>query len=382
MKVILTGGGTGGSITPLVAIGDKLAQKENCQFLFVGGKKGIEKELAEENKIPFKAIASGKIRRYRDPANLIDPIRILIGFWQSLKIIHEFKPEVILTAGSFVAVPVVWAGWLFKIPCLVHQQDLKKGLANKLMTFFAKKITVTIPSSLHHFPKKKTVLTGNPIRAMISRGNRERAYQIFNLERNLPTVLILGGGTGALTINKIVSRSMSLLKLCQIIHIAGKGKNIFQDKQLSDLHRPDSIAEVISKPAREQKQSLLSRYHVYEFLSEELPHAYAGAELVVTRAGMSTLSELASLKKPMIIIPIPNSHQEANARYFERHEAAHLLSQKTLTQEIFITTVKQLLKNKKKLIKFGVNAKKLFPENSAELIAAEIMKIKTNAGKS
>ena len=376
MKVILTGGGTGGSITPLLAIKDKLEQKESCQFLFVGTKKGPEKAFAEDRNIPFKSVTAGKVRRYLDLRNLIDPIRVFIGLFQSLRIVYQFKPNVILTAGSFVAVPVVWAGWILRIPSLVHQQDLLKGLANKLMAPFAKKITVTFPSSLHHFSQKKTVLTGNPVRPEIYKGSAENGIKIFNLDQSLPTVLILGGGTGALAINKIVSCSFPILKFCQVIHVAGKGKNIFQDKQLSDLHRPNSISEVISKKNKEQKDSLLSRYHLYEFLSEELPDAYAVAELVITRAGMSTLSELAVLAKPTIIIPIPDSHQEKNARYFEQRAAAHVLSQKTLTPEIFTATVKQLVANQSKLKEMSKNAKKLFKEKATDTIITEIMKIK------
>lgn len=378
MKVILTGGGTGGSITPLLAIKDTLSQQENCQFLFIGTSHGPAKNFAEENYLPYREIMSGKVRRYWHWQNLIDPLRIIIGFFQSLRIIREFQPQVIITAGSFVAVPVVWAGWIHHLPCLIHQQDLQKGLANRLMSPFAKKITVTFPASLHHFPKEKTVLTGNPVRQSIKQGNHEEAIKIFNLKKNLLTVLIIGGGTGALAINKFVSRSLALLRFCQIIHVAGKGKNIFQDKLLSDLHRPTSIAEVISEHELGQKKSLLSRYHVYEFLSEELPHAYAVADVVITRAGMSCLTELACLKKPIIIIPLPASHQEENARYFEQNDAAHILNQKNLTSEILTNTVKQLLHNHKRRIQLGENAHQLFPDNASQTIVREIMKIRKN----
>lgn len=376
MKVILTGGGTGGSVTPLIAIKEKLEQVEDCQFIFIGSKNGPEEAFADEGNIPFTTIRSGKVRRYLAWQNLTDPIWIIAGFFQSYFILRKFKPEVVLTAGSFVAVPVVWAAWTLRIPCLVHQQDLKKGLANTLMAHFAKKITVTFPSSLHQFSRKKTVLTGNPVRPAILKGSKEKAIEMFNLEKGIPTLLILGGGTGALEINKIVSRSLQILEFCQVIHVAGKGKNIFQDKQLRDLHRPDSISDVISSSSNEKGSSLLSRYHVHEFLSEELSHALAVADLIATRAGISTLTELSQLGKPFIIIPLPGSHQEENAAYFEKEGAAYLISQKTLTPEIFISTIRELISNKTKLQEMIQKAQRLLKKDALENIAKQILSIR------
>ncbi|MFA6271495.1 MAG: glycosyltransferase [Patescibacteria group bacterium] len=258
MKIVLSGGGTGGSVAPLLAIYQQLVKVENTEFLFIGGNNSIEKDLAEENGIRFESIISGKLRRYFDPRNFLTPFAVILGFFHAIRILKKWRPDIILSAGSFVAVPVVWAAWLLRKPVIIHQQDLRKGLANKLMTPFATKITVTFPESLADFPRGKTIHTGNPIRESILSGNRETAMHIFSLSDNIPVILILGGGTGALTLNKIVTDSLPrLLEFCQIIHIAGKGKNIFQDKNLKDLYRPDSVEEMLGKKETTQYKIII-----------------------------------------------------------------------------------------------------------------------------
>jgi len=376
MKVVITGGGTGGSITPLLAMYQELKKRDNS-FLFIGGRFTIEKDFAEENGIPFHSIASGKLRRYLDLSNLLAPIFVLIGFFQALYLLIKNRPNVVIAAGSFVSVPVIWASWLLKIPALIHQLDIKKGLANALMAPFATRITVTFPSSLKDFSRKKTVLTGNPVRDDIFLGTTQTAYQIFNLKKEVPTLLILGGGTGALAINKIVNQSLSqLISFCQIIHIAGKGKNIFQNDKLKETYRPQTLDTVLADDKDlYHKEKTFEHYHVYEFLSDELKHAVQVADLVVTRAGISTLTELAALEKPLIIIPLPNTHQEENAKYFERENAALILNQHLLTPELFTNFIHDLLRNKAKRDELSANIKKLFNPDAAARITNEIYKI-------
>lgn len=377
MKIVLVGGGTGGSITPLLAIFQELKKDGQHDFLFIGGKSSLEKDFAEDNNISFQTIWAGKLRRYLDLRNFLSPLFILIGFVQSLKILLNFRPQVIIAAGSFIAVPVIWAGWILKIPALIHQQDIKKGLANSLTAPFAKRITVTFPTSLKDFSRKKTKLTGNPVRAEIFSGNQEKAYELFNLKRNLPVVLILGGGTGALAINKIVTKALSqLLFFCQVIHIAGKGKNVFQDDKLKESHRPPSVESI----TLENKENLISPknleyYHPYEFLSEELKHVLPAADLVVSRAGMSTLTELASLGKPTMIIPLPHTSQEENANYFEKNNAALVLNQESLTPEILTNIIHELLQNKVKQNQLSFNMRKLIIPDATNNVIKEIYEI-------
>ncbi|MBU0612777.1 UDP-N-acetylglucosamine--N-acetylmuramyl-(pentapeptide) pyrophosphoryl-undecaprenol N-acetylglucosamine transferase [Patescibacteria group bacterium] len=377
MRIVLTGGGTGGSVAPLLAIYQEIKSVEIADFLFVGGKGSLERELTEENDIPFQSITSGKLRRYFDPRNFLTPLNVIVGFFQSLAILGKWKPDIVISAGSFVAVPVVWAAWLLRKPIVVHQQDLLKGLANKLMAPLATKITVTFSESLKDFPHKKAVVTGNPVRKAILSGDRESAKQLFSLN-DLPVVLILGGGTGALSLNKVVTESLSkLLEFCQIIHIAGKGKNIFQDANLEDTHRPDSVEAMLDdKVTINYKKGNFEKYHAHEFLNtDELKHAFSVADIVVTRAGLSTLSELAILAKPIIIVPLPDTHQEKNAKYFASKNAALILNQKIFNTELFTNFVYELLQSKSHKHELSKNISNIMSHDAGTKVVSEIKSI-------
>ncbi len=356
MKVFLVGGGTGGSVAPLLAIAEEIKKKKpEAEFIFIGTKKGQpEKEMIKDYNFHFKQIFSGKLRRYFSWQNFIDPIFILLGFFQSIFLLIKFRPQIIISAGSYVSVPVVLAGWLLKIPSLIHQQDIIPSLSNKILAPFAKKITVTFEKSLNDFPKKKTVLVGNPVREVIFKGDKERARERFDLEKNLPVVFILGGGTGAAFLNNLVWQSLDqLLDFCQIIHLTGKGK-----------------LEI-----RNWKSEINYRYHLYEFLTEEIADAYAVADLVISRAGMNVLSELAVLGKPAIIIPIPDSHQEANAKYFAGKNAVIVLNQKELTSQKLLNEIRKLIFDEKLKNQLQENIKKIIPFDAKEKIVKEILKI-------
>jgi UDP-N-acetylglucosamine--N-acetylmuramyl-(pentapeptide) pyrophosphoryl-undecaprenol N-acetylglucosamine transferase len=332
MKVILTGGGTMGSVSPLMGIYEELKVRDpNLQALWLGTKSGPEKEFVEKYDLPFRSIIAGKIRQYFSLLNLLTPLQVVIGFFQSLSILRKFKPDIVLTAGSFVAVPVIYAAWFLKIPRLVHQQDLQVGLANKLMAKVATKITVSLEQSLADFPLKKAILTGNPVRQEVFKGSKEAAVREFKLQTNLPTILILGGGTGAQLINEAVLETVGeLVKNFQVIHLSGK------DKAIS--------GQLINYYNRETLKFIEERYREYEFLNQEIFDAYALADLVVCRSGFSTLTELAVLNKPALLIPIPG-HQEINAQYFAKNNAVKILSQNQLTPETFLKAVTDLMDN-------------------------------------
>jgi UDP-N-acetylglucosamine--N-acetylmuramyl-(pentapeptide) pyrophosphoryl-undecaprenol N-acetylglucosamine transferase len=341
-KILLTGGGTGGSVTPLLAVAEELnnppCQGDNrpldkggwgdFEFLWLGTKFGPEKGMVEKAGIEFKAVSGGKWRRYFSLENLIDLIKIKIGFWQALFVMIKSRPDLVISAGSFISVPVVWAAWVLRVPVLIHQQDIIAGLANKLMAPFAKVITVTFESSLKDYGKR-AVWIGNPIRNQLKITNYE--LQIKKQEGLLPIVLIIGGGTGATAINKLVEDSLTeLTKFCQIIHITGKEKSISNNE--------------------------ITNYKKYEFLNvEKMVEVLHKADLVITRAGLGFLSELSYLGKPSIIIPIPDSHQEANAAFFRNKKAAITAKQKYLTAENFTHMVKDLLADEKMLTNLSVN---------------------------
>jgi len=338
-KVLLSGGGTGGSVAPLLAVVEELNNPPNplyqggqntplpkggaggFEFLWLGTKYGPERGMVEGVEIKFKAIAGGKWRRYFSLKNLADIAKIKIGFWQSLWVMLKWRPNLIMSAGSFISVPVVWAAWFLRVPVLIHQQDALPGLANKLMAPFAKVVTVTFEKSLADYGKK-AVWIGNPTRSQLKIKNYE--LRIFNLKINkdLPVLLVLGGGTGAEAINDLVWQSLGeLTKFCQIIHITGRNKGMLNNR------------------------SKINNYIGYDFLNvDQMAEALNLSEAVVTRAGMGVLTELSFLNKPAIIIPMPASHQAANAEMFK--EAAIVLEQKNLTAEKFIKEIKNLIENK------------------------------------
>jgi len=321
MKIIFSGGGTGGSVSPLLAIAQELRRRKiKDEFLFLVTKYGPEKQLIQSNQIAFQAISAGKLRRYFDIKNFTDLFRIIKGFFQSIKIIKNFKPDLILSAGSFVSVPVVWAAWFLGYPSIIHQQDVRIGLANKLMAPFAKFITVAFEKSLKDFPSPKTILTGNPVRLEIHNGSKERAIGIFNLKNNLKTILVLGGGTGSLKINQVIaSAALKIADRAQILHLTGVGKGDFKINH--------------------------ENYHSFDFLTSEIADALACADIVISRAGLSTLTELSILGKPSIIIPIYDSHQEENADFFAVNEAAIVIPEDKLSSELIIKKINYLLDN-------------------------------------
>lgn len=348
MKVILSGGGTIGSVSPLLAVYEELkARQENVEVLWLGTKNGPEKKLVEAYQIKFKAISSGKLRRYFSFQNFIDPFKIIAGFFQSFFLLKKIRPNVVLSAGGFVSVPTAFAAYLLKIPVMIHQQDIRLGLANKLMIPFAKIITVTFEASLKDFPSNKTTVVGNPVRKDVLSGSKEEAYKFFKLEEGLPVVLIMGGGTGAAYINSLVAKSIKeLASFCQVIHLTG-GK----------------VEKVYSDP----------RYKAFDFLTSQMKNALAVSDLVVTRAGLSTLTELSALAKPSFIIPMPDSHQEENANEFFKNNAAAVASQKNLSPQGFTAAIKELLENTDDLNQFRRNMPSVIDTTAASKIVDMIL---------
>jgi len=350
MRILLSGGGTMGPVSPLIAVYQKLkAQKPDTEFLFVGTKNGPEKKVIESYKIDFKAISSGKFRRYFSLRNLLDPFKIIAGFFQSILILKKFKPNAIVIAGGFVGVPVSLAANILHIPVLVHQQDILAGLSNKLMANTAKAITVSFEVSVKDFFPDKTFLTGNPVREEIYTCDMAHSRDFLNLRDDMPTLLVLGGGTGAQFINDLVKQSLAeLLQFCQVVHIAGHGKT------------NDVKAE---------------NYHQFEFLNNEMQEALCAADLVVSRAGLSTLSELIILAKPTILIPIPG-HQEVNAGYFAKNNAAQVLSQESVNNSIFAETIRGLIFSKAEKENLSRNIVKMMSRDGAENVVKILNDIK------
>lgn len=330
-KILLTGGGTGGSVVPLLAIADELrlggskslARLLEPEFFWIGTRGGVERKIVENAGIEFRPIFSGKLRRYFSLRNLIDPIFIFFGFLQSLIIILKQQPDLVISAGSFVSAPAVWAAWLLRVPVLIHQQDARPGLANKLMAPCASAITATFEKSLNDYGKK-AVWIGNFVREELVnyKISRREAFQKIGLQYDKQVILILGGGTGATAINELIWNGLNdLTKFCQIIHITGKNK----------------------QPSANSRQPIAG-YHFFEFVhTDGMAKAYTAADIVVSRCGMGVLTELSYLGKPAILIPLPDSHQEDNAAIFAEKKAAVVLNQKELTPEKLVENIKKLL---------------------------------------
>lgn len=343
MKILLSGGGTGGSVTPLISIYQAIKKIDpQAQFLWVCPKNDPVAELLASPDLKIINIHSGKLRRYFSFRNFIDPFFIFLGYLESKSILKKFNPDWIISAGSFVSVPLVYAN-AGKAKVLIHQQDVIAGLANKLMAKKADIITVAMEKSLNDFDLEKTRLVGNPVRADIFSADLVASKKLFDLEDGIKTILVVGGGTGAANLNKLIlSAAPELVKFCQIIHVTGgKANQEFQD----------------------------SRYKQFDFLTHQLKDALASADLVITRAGMGFLTELAALKKPALIIPMPKSHQEANALEFYKNNAAALANESELTPEKLVLKIKAMLKDESLLENYKRNIPKVLKTDAAERIA-------------
>jgi len=319
---MLSGGGTGGSVTPLLALADYL-KKDNpavYNFIFVGTNSGPERYLAESAQILFLPIMSGKWRRYFSFKNVADIFKIILAFFQALYLLRKYRPHLLISAGGFVSVPLAYAAYCLRIPILIHQQDIRAGLANRLMARVASQVTVTFEKSLIDYGSR-ALWVGNPVNERID--NSLDLWQKYNLDAKKPLLLVLGGGTGSVFINRLIKDSLkSLLEFCQVVHSTGSGK----------------------------KEKLVPKagYLPLEFMDhDEVLWFMAKAQAVVSRCGLGVLTEISALGKASILIPMPDSHQEDNAAIFAEHQAAIVLSEKNLSPGIFINQARELMVNKK-----------------------------------
>jgi len=330
-KILFCGGGTLGPVTPLLAIIEAWRRKDSSvELVFVGTPHGPERELMEKEGVRFHCLPVAKLVRYSSLEWLWLPLRLLTAFYAAWLILKKEKPSLIISAGGYTAVPIIIIGWLKRVPSMIHQQDVRPLLSNKLTAPFASIVTVAWKKLLIDFPKGK--LIGNPVRSAFLSANKIAAIKHFGLNEKKPTVLILGGGTGSLWLNKNISEITSeLLKRSNVIHLTGKGKIV-------DVKATDD-------------------YRAFELLTDEMPLAFAAADLVVCRAGMATITELAATKKPAIIIPLPNSPQEDNAAVLAG--AAVVLKQSEIVSKDLSKEINRLLDDESTRVVLGENLSKL-----------------------
>lgn len=320
-KIVLTGGGTAGHVTPNIALLPRLKEL-GYEVSYIGSYEGIEKKLITDFDIPYYGIATGKLRRYLDVKNLTDPFRVIKGFGEARKYLKKINPDIVFSKGGFVSVPVIRAAAALHIPCIIHESDITPGLANKLCIPVARKVCCNFPETVSFLPKDKAVLTGSPIREELTRGDKIAALDICGFTANKPVVLVIGGSLGAASINKTVREALpKLLNDFQVIHICGKEKI---DNML--LH--------------------IDGYIQFEYVKTELKDLFALADVVISRAGANSICELLALKKPNLLVPLPaessRGDQILNAKSFESQGYSMVINDDDLAPDLLVEKVTEL----------------------------------------
>ena len=328
-KIVLTGGGTAGHVTPNIALIPKLREL-GYEISYIGSYNGMEKKLIEDYDIPYYGISTGKFRRYFDLKNLTDPMRVIKGILEAKKILKQIDPDIIFSKGGFVAVPVVRAAKSLNIPIITHESDMTPGLANKLCLPAATAICCNFPETLKNLPKEKAVLTGTPIREELKSGSREAGLAFTGFSGEKPIIMVTGGSLGAVAVNTAVRNALpELLTRYDVVHLCGKGK--------LDEH-------LIGTPG----------YIQYEYIKEELPDIFAMADMVISRAGANAICEIATLRKPNLLIPLPSKasrgDQILNAHSFESQGFSMVIDEENLTTKTLIDGVDDLYSNRQKYI--------------------------------
>lgn len=321
--IVLTGGGTAGHVTPNIALIPSL-QEEGWNIQYIGSKKGIEKELIEKTNIPYHGISSGKLRRYMSIENLKDPFKVVKGLFEAYNLLRKIKPNVVFSKGGFVTVPVVLAARMLGIPVIIHESDITPGLANKIASKGAKVICVNFPETLKYVGNKG-VLTGTPIRKELFEGKAQEGRKLCGFEEGKPVLLVMGGSLGSVKINNCLRETLNhLQKDFNIVHICGKN-NV--DESLKGT----------------------KGYCQFEYVGEELPHLFAMADMMLSRAGANALAEIVALKLPNLLVPLSKEtsrgDQILNANSMKKQGYSLVLQEEELTPETLKNNLYDLYKN-------------------------------------
>lgn len=329
-KILLTGGGTAGHVTPNIALLPALRDL-NFEIKYMGSYDGIEKKLIEEQGIDYVGISSGKFRRYMSAKNFTDPFRVIKGYGEAKKFIKSYKPDIVFSKGGFVSVPVVLAAKKYKVPIIIHESDMTPGLANKISIPYATKVCHNFPETKNYLPEGKSVLTGSPIRAELMTGSSEKGRRMCEFSNNKPVIMVVGGSLGAVAVNEAVRSCLDeLLKKYQIVHLCGKGK---VDESLNNI----------------------DGYKQYEYIKEELKDIFAMSDIVISRAGANAICEIQALKKPSILIPLSakasRGDQILNAKSFKNQGFSEVIEEEQLTKELLLETVDRVYNNRNEYVR-------------------------------
>ena len=328
-RIILTGGGTAGHVTPNMALVPSL-REAGYDIHYIGSYNGMERKLIEEIGIPYHGISSGKLRRYFDVKNFSDPFKVLKGYGEASHLIKKLKPDIVFSKGGFVTVPVVLAAKRRKVPVIIHESDITPGLANKLSIPAATKVCCNFPETLAHLPADKAVLSGSPIRKELFSGSKEEGLRICGFDDSKPVLMAMGGSLGAVAINNALRNNLdALLEQFQIIHLCGKGN---YDHSLEDK----------------------KGYKQFEYAKKELTHLFAATDLIISRAGANAICELLALKKPNILIPLPATQsrgdQLLNAASFEKSGYSYVLQEEEMTDDTLLKAVRYVYDEREEYI--------------------------------
>ncbi len=328
-RIILTGGGTAGHVTPNIALISEL-KKLDYDIHYIGSYEGMEKKLIEDTKVPYHGISSGKLRRYFDMKNFSDPFRVIKGLGEAKKLMKELKPDVVFSKGGFVTVPVVFAAKSAGVPVIIHESDMTPGLANKLALPKATKVCCNFPETKKLFPEGKATVTGTPIRKELFSGSKEEAVQFCGFKDEKPVILIIGGSLGSAVINKAIRENLDdILKRFNVIHLCGKGN---LDESLNDT----------------------AGYVQFEYIKKELSSLLALADLVISRAGANAICELLALRKPNILIPLSaaasRGDQILNAESFEKSGYSYVIAEEDLSTETLFAAIDEVYENRENYI--------------------------------
>lgn len=328
-KIVLTGGGTAGHVTPNIALIPGL-KRMGYEIRYIGSYDGIEKKLIEDIGIPYTGISSGKLRRYMSAKNFTDPFRVLKGYSEAKSFMKSYRPDVVFSKGGFVSVPVVLAAKKYKIPLIIHESDMTPGLANKLSIPSATKVCHNFPETAEYLPKGKAVLTGSPIRAELLKGDSEKGLAMCGFKNDKPVIMVIGGSLGAVAVNNAVREALpELLKSFHIVHLCGKGK---MDSSLENTEG----------------------YKQFEYIKDELKDLFAMSDIIISRAGANAICEISALKKPSILIPLSanasRGDQILNANSFKKQGFSEVIEEENLTTKLLTDTVFSVYENRQKYI--------------------------------
>lgn len=369
MRVVLTGGGTGGHIFPLIAVAKEIKRLskekgiQTVEFLYIGPAfDSKSEEVFRHEGIKTKYILTGKLRRYYSSLTFIDMIKIPIGILQTSWILFKFMPEVIFSKGGYGSVPVMLVSWLYRIPVrIIHESDSVPGLANRFTSYFATRIGIAFEEAALKFPIKKTALLGNPTRKDLCGQDIHIAKEFFKITSNRKVLFVMGGSLGAKTINDTILEILpSLLEKYEVIHISGN-KNFDNVKQNSD--------PLLTEDTKKY-------YHLFPFLTNEIKFAYTLADAVVSRSGASSIFEIAACQKPSILIPLKSSaqdHQRQNAYIYAKSGGAIVIEEDNLTPHILSERIYSILDDEETRKKMATNAATFATKDSAELLAKETL---------